>query len=42
VAGLAEIRARMAELQDALPETMIFSLQDQLKRIEGLQSDIDT
>src|SRR5207245_9980760 len=42
VAGLAEIRARMAELQDALPEAMLFSLQDQLKRIEGLQSDIDT
>ena len=42
VAGLAEIRARMAELEGALPETMIFSLQDQLKRIEGLQSDIDT
>src|SRR6266853_2361714 len=42
VAGMAEIRARMAELQDALPETMIFSLQDQLKRIELLQSDIDT
>jgi transposase len=42
VAGLSEIRARMAELESALPKTMLFSLQDQLKRIEGLQSEIDT
>src|SRR5271169_5778532 len=31
--GLAEIRARMAELEAALPGTMIGSLQDQLRRI---------
>jgi transposase len=41
VAGLAEIRARMAELADALPGTMIGSLQDQLQRIDGLEQDID-
>ena len=41
VAGLAEIRARMAELEDALPGAMIGSLQDQLKRIEVLEQDID-
>ena len=41
VAGLAEIRARMAELEDALPGVMIGSLQDQLKRIDGLEQDID-
>jgi len=35
VAGVAEIRARMAELEEALPGTMICSLQDQLKRIDG-------
>ena len=40
-AGLAEIRARMAELEDALPGTMLCSLQDQLKRIDGLEQDID-
>ena len=40
-AGLAEIRARMAELEDALPKAMIGSLQDQLKRIEALEQDID-
>ena len=36
VAGLAEIRARMAELEDALPGTMMCCLQDQLKRIDEL------
>jgi transposase len=41
VAGLAEIRARMTELEDALPGAMICSLQDQLKRIDGLEQDID-
>jgi transposase len=41
VAGVAEIRARMAELEEALPGTMICSLQDQLKRIDGLEQDID-
>jgi transposase len=41
VAGLAEIRARMAELEDALPGTMLCSLQDQLRRIDELQRDIE-
>jgi transposase len=41
VAGLAEIRARMAELEDALPGAMICSLQDQLQRIDALEQDID-
>src|ERR1700693_1387769 len=36
VAGLAEIRARMAELEGALAEAMIGSLQDQLERIAAL------
>jgi transposase len=40
-AGLAEIRARMTELEDALPGTMVSSLQDQLRRIDGIQQDID-
>ena len=41
LAGLAEIRARMAELEDALPGAMLCSLQDQLQRIDGLEQDID-
>jgi transposase len=41
LAGLAEIRVRMAELEDTLPAAMICSLQDQLKRIDGLGQDID-
>jgi transposase len=41
VAGLAEIRARLAELEDALPGTMLCSLQDQLRRIDELQRDIE-
>ena len=41
VAGLAEIRARMAELADTLPEAMLCSLQDQLQRIDALEQDID-
>jgi transposase len=41
LAGLAEIRVRMAELEDTLPGAMICSLQDQLKRIDGLGQDID-
>jgi transposase len=41
VAGLTEIRARMAELEDALPGAMIDSLQDQLQRIDGLEQAID-
>ena len=38
---MAEIRARMAELADALPEAMLCSLQDQLQRIDALEQDID-
>ena len=41
LAGLAEIRARMAELEDALPGALIGSLQDQLRRIDGLEQEID-
>ena len=41
VAGLAEIRARMAELEEALPGAMMCCLQDQLRRIDGLQTEID-
>jgi len=40
-AGLSEIRVRMAELEDRLPGAMICSVQDQLKRIDGLEQDID-
>lgn len=40
-AGLAEIRARMAELEDALPATMVSGLQDQLRRIDGIDLEID-
>jgi transposase len=40
-AGLNEIRARMAELEAAQPGTIISSLQDQLKRIDGIEHDID-
>jgi transposase len=42
LAGLAEIRARMAELEEVVPESLLSSLQDQLKRIDALQSDIET
>ena len=41
VAGLAAIRARMAELEDALPAMLFGSLRDQLQRIDGLEQDID-
>ena len=41
LAGLAEIRVPMGELEEALPGVMICSLQDQLKRIDGLEQDID-
>jgi transposase len=40
-AGLNEIRARMAELEDALPGVLICGLQDQLNRIDGLEQDIN-
>jgi transposase len=41
VAGLAEVRARMAELAEVLPGTMACGLQDQLQRIDALEQDID-
>jgi transposase len=41
LAGLAEIRARMAELETSLPGLLQSGLQDQLKRIDALQKDID-
>lgn len=41
VAGLNEIRARMAELECLLPGIMISSLQDQLRRIDGIEQDIE-
>ena len=41
VAGLNEMRARMVELEHALPGSMFISLQDQLKRIDGLKADIE-
>ena len=40
-AGLAEIRTRMADVEVRLPGAMLCSLQDQLKRIDGLEQDID-
>lgn len=40
-AGLAEMRARMAELEDALPATLFSSLHDQLRRIDGIEQDIE-
>lgn len=40
LAGLAEMRARMAELEEALPAMLFDGLQDQLKRIDGLEQDI--
>ncbi len=42
LAGLKEIQARTAELEEALPGALLSTLQDQLKRIDGLQSDIET
>jgi len=41
LAGLAEIRARMGELEGLLPGVLQSGLQDQLKRIDALQTDID-
>jgi len=41
VAGLNEVRARMVELEGALPGSMMLSLQDQFKRIDALQEDIE-
>lgn len=41
LAGLSEIRRRMAELESGLPGTLWSGLQDQLKRIDELGQDID-
>jgi transposase len=41
LAGLAEIRARMAELEGMLPGALLSGLQEQLQRIDALQSDIE-
>lgn len=41
VTGLAEIRARLADLESQLPGTMLSCLQEQVARIDGLQQDID-
>ena len=41
VGGLTEVRARMVELEEVLPGAMMCSLQDQLRRIDGLQTEID-
>lgn len=41
VAGLAEIRGRMAELEDEIPSPMMACLQEQIGRIDELQRDID-
>src|SRR5678816_4870016 len=40
-AGLAEIRARTAELETALPGTLMRCVHDQLRRIDELQRDVD-
>jgi transposase len=41
LSGLAEMRARMAELEEALPAMLFEGLQDQLQRIDRLEHDID-
>jgi transposase len=41
VAGLAEIRSRMEELEEVVPGALMSCLQDQLKRIGELQKEID-
>jgi transposase len=40
LAGLAEIRERMAELEDTLPRPIVLNLQDQLRRINAFEDDI--
>lgn len=40
-AGLAEIRSRMAEIEEAVPGSLMCCLKDQLKRIDELQKEID-
>lgn len=41
LAGLAQIRQRMAELEETLPGMVLCGLQDQLRRIDGLEQDIE-
>jgi transposase len=41
VAGLAEIRSRMEELEEALPGALMCCLQAQLTRVDELQKEID-
>lgn len=41
LAGLSEIRRRMTELEATLPERVLKGLQDQLRRIDGLEQEID-
>lgn len=41
VAGLAEIRTRMTELEDVLPGIILRGLLDQLSRIDRIEQDID-
>jgi len=41
LAGLNEVRARMVEIEEALPGALLGSLQDQLRRIDWLEDDIE-
>jgi len=41
-AGLAEIRARMGDFEESLPGVLVSGVQEQMKRIEAVQGDIDT
>jgi transposase len=41
LAGLTEIRERMAELEETLPQPIVRNLQDQLRRINAFEEDID-
>lgn len=40
LAGLTEIRERMAELEETLPQPIVRNLQDQLRRINTFEEDI--
>jgi transposase len=39
--GMSEIRERMAELEDTLPRPIVLNLQEQLRRINAFEDDID-
>ena len=41
LAGLSEIRTRMAELEEVLPGTLLCRLQEPLKRLDEIERDID-